>query len=248
MVGWQVLSDAAVSRTPEVLVDICRFWSLVLSGGTNAGVGLPGAIVLKQIIEKATRSKLSKLAENRLLKPYHLDHTRVDFSRPVPERIRMAHGWFDTNGDGSPEDISGNSLNWIASLSPMLVYSTPRDVAKWLHTLYHRKSVLKEQTLEAMLDFGRPVQGEPLMKGSGLGVVDINLGAILPRWARVRIYGHLGSGFGYMTFAGYLPDYGVSLAIMSNRGGDRDSERAIGTVGSAVLDVLLRYLGASPEP
>ena len=47
-----------------------------------------------------------------------------------------------------------------------------------------------------------------------------------------------------MTFAGYLPDYGVSLAIMSNRGCDRDSERAIGTVGGAVIDVLLRHLGA----
>ena len=201
-------------------------------------------IVLKQVIEKASRSRLSKLAEERLLRPNRLDHTWVDFSRPVPGRMHVTHGWFDTNDDGSPEDISGNSLNWIASLSPMLVYSTPSDVAKWLHTLYHRKSVLKEQTLKAMLDFGGPVQGEPLMKGYGLGVVDINLGAIVPRWAHVRIYGHLGSGFGYMTFAGYLPDYGVSLAIISNRGGDRDSERAIGTVGGAVIDVLLRHLGA----
>ncbi len=212
--------------------------------GTGCEYSSSNYLVLKQIIEKATRSKLSKLAEDRLLKPNRLDHTWVDFSRPVPGRMRVAHGWFDTNDDGSPEDISGNSLNWIASLAPMLVYSTPGDVAKWLHTLYHRKSVLKEQTLKAMLDFGGPVQGEPLMKGYGLGVVDINIGAIAPRWAHVRIHGHLGSGFGYMTFAGYLPDYGVSLAIMSNRGGDRDSERAIGTVGGAVIDVLLRHLGA----
>jgi D-alanyl-D-alanine carboxypeptidase len=210
--------------------------------GTGCEYSSTNYIVLKQIIEKAARSKQSKLAEDRLLKPNRLDHTWVDFSRPVPERMRVAHGWFDTNDDGSPEDISGDSLNWIASLAPMLVYSTPSDVAKWLDALYHRKSVLKEQTLKAMLDFGGPVQGEPLMKGYGLGVVDINVGAILPRWAHVRIYGHLGSGFGYMTFAGYLPDYGVSLAIMSNRGGDTDSERAIGTVGGAVIDALLRHL------
>ncbi len=212
--------------------------------GTGCEYSTTNYIVLKQIIEKTTRTKLSKLAEDRLLKPNRLDHTWVDFSRPVPGRMRVAHGWFDTNDDGSPEDISGKSLNWIASLAPMLVYSTPSDIAKWMHSLYHRKSVLKEQTLKAMLDFGGPVQGEPLMKGYGLGVVDINIGAIAPQWAHVRIYGHLGSGFGYMTFAGYLPDYGVSLAIMSNRGGDRDSERAIGTVGGATIDVLLRYLGA----
>jgi D-alanyl-D-alanine carboxypeptidase len=200
-------------------------------------------IVLRQIIEKATGSKLSKLAEDRLLKPNRLDHTRVDFSRPMPGRMRVAHGWFDTNGDGPPEDISGDSLNWIVSLAPMLVYSTPSDVAMWMHALYHRKTVLKEETLKAMLDFGGPVQGEPLMKGYGLGVVDIDLGAMMPRWAHVRVHGHLGSGFGYMTFAGYLPDYGVCLAIMSNRGCDRDSERAIGTVGGAVIDVLLTRLG-----
>ncbi len=212
--------------------------------GTGCEYSSTSYIVLKQIIEKATRSKLSKLAEDRLLKTNRLDHTWVDFSRPVPGRMRVAHGWFDTNDDGSPEDISGNSLNWIASLAPMLVYSTPSDVARWLHALYHRKAVLKEQTLKAMLDFRGPVQGEPLMKGYGLGVVDINIGALAPRWEHVWIYGHLGSGFGYMTFAGYLPDYGVSLAITSNRGDDRDSERAIGTVGDAKIDVLLNYLRA----
>jgi len=215
--------------------------------GTSCEYSSTNYIVLKQIIEKAARSKLSELAEERLLKSNRLEHTWVDFSRPFPQGTHVAHGWFDTNDDGVPEDISGNSLNWIASLSPMLVYSTPSDMAKWMHALYHRKAVLKEETLKAMLDFGGPVQGEPLMKGYGLGVVDIKLGAIMPRWAHVRIYGHLGSGFGYMTFAGYLPEYGVSLAIMSNRGGDRDSERAIGTVGGAVVDVLLRHLGASTE-
>ena len=54
-------------------------------------------------------------------------------------------------------------------------------------------------------------------------------------------------GFGrsdISTFVGYFPDYGVSLAIMSNRGGDGDSERAIATAGGAVIDALLRHLGA----
>jgi D-alanyl-D-alanine carboxypeptidase len=213
--------------------------------GTRCEYSSTNYIVLRQIIEKAARSKQSTLAEGRLLKPNRLDHTWVDFSRPMPGRMRVAHGWFDTNGDGPPEDISGNSLNWIVSLAPMLVYSTPSDVAMWMHALYHRRTVLKEETLKAMLDFGGPVEGEPLMKGYGLGVVDINLGAMMPRWAHVRVYGHLGSGFGYMTFAGYLPDYGVCLAIMSNRGCDGDSERAIGTVGGAVVDVLLRRLGGA---
>lgn len=213
--------------------------------GTRCEYSTTNYIVLRQIVEKATRSRLPQLAEDRLLKPNRLGRTWVDFSRPMPGRMRVAHGWFDTNGDGSPEDIFGSSLNWIASLAPMLTFSTPSDVARWMHALFHRKTVLEAATLEAMLDFGGPVQGEPLMKGYGLGVVDIDLGAFMPRWAKVRVHGHLGSTFGYMTFAGYLPDYGVSLAIISNRGCDRDSERAIGTVGGALIDVLLKHLEES---
>jgi hypothetical protein len=57
----------------------------------------------------------------------------------------------------------------------------------------------------------------------------------------------LGSQIGYMTFVGYFPDYGISLAIMSNRGGDGDSQRAIATVSGAVIDALLGHLRAK-EP
>jgi len=201
-------------------------------------------IVLKRVIEKAARSQQPSLLRDRLLDPHRLDHTLADFSKPVPETMRLAHGWFDMTGDGTADDISGRSLNWIASLSPMLVYSTPTDMVRWSDALFHRKTVLKDETLRAMLDFVGPVEGEPLMKGYGLGVVDINLGAIMPSWNRVRVYGHLGNQFGYMTFAGYFPDFGVSLAIMSNRGCDRDADRAIMTVGAAVIDALLRRLGA----
>ena len=88
----------------------------------------------------------------------------------------IIHGWFDTNDDGKPDDISGYSINWITSLSPMCVYSTPSDLAQWIDALYHKKSVLSEEMLKAMLTFNSPVQNEPMMYGYGLGVVDINLG------------------------------------------------------------------------
>jgi D-alanyl-D-alanine carboxypeptidase len=212
--------------------------------GTKSQYSSTNYIVLRRVIEQATGSKQAALLEDRVLKPNRLDHTSVDFSGHIAETMRIAHGWFDTNGDRTPEDISDNSLNWIISLSPMLVYSTPTDMARWMDALYHRKTALKEETLKEMLVFAGPVQGEPLMKGYGLGVAEIDLGSLMPRWNLVRFYGHLGSAFGYSTFVGYFPDYGVSLAIMSNRGCDAASERAITIVGGAVIDVLLRRLGA----
>lgn len=212
--------------------------------GTACEYSTTNYVVLRQVIEQATRKRQSALLRDRLLEPNHLDHTLADFSGPVPKHMSVAHGWFDTNGDGAAEDIYGHSLNWIASLSPMLVFSTPTDMVRWMDALFHRKTVLEEETLRAMLDFAGPVRGEPLMQGYGLGVVDINLGLMLPRWENVRVYGHLGSQYGYMTFVGYFPDYGVSMAVMSNRGGDGESARAITTVGGAVIDALLERLGA----
>ena len=212
--------------------------------GTKTEYSNTNYIVLKYIVEKATQSSQAALVQDMLLVPNDLGRTWADFSRPVPEALPVAHGWLDTNGDGLAEDISSNSLNWIASLSPMLVYSTPSDMVRWMDALYHKKTVLKQETLGAMLDFRGPVMGEPLMKGYGLGVVDIDLGPIMPQWEEVEVYGHLGSQFGYTTFVGYFPEYGVSLAMMFNRGCDRATDRAVGMVGGAVMDVLLGHLGA----
>jgi Tfp pilus assembly protein PilF len=117
-------------------------------------------------------------------------------------------------------------------------------MVKWIDALFHRKTILSDSLLEAMLTFGGPVQREPLMKAYGLGVVDFNLGTLNPRWETVRFYGHAGSQFGYSTLVGYLPEYGVSVAFMFNRGADRTTNSMIVPVFNAVTDVLLRELGA----
>ncbi len=211
--------------------------------GTRCAYSSTNYIILKHIIEKATLEKQVEVFEDRLLQPYHLNHTLADFSKPIPETMPIVHGWFDTNDDGKPDDISGYSINWIASLSPMLVYSTPVDMAQWIDALYHKKTVLKDATLKAMLTFFGPVQNEPMMKGYGLGTVDMNLGAILPKWKDVRAYGHLGSMFGYSTLALYFPDIGISVSMMFNRGADAVTNKAIGIVAGAFFDALFERLG-----
>jgi len=200
-------------------------------------------IVLKHIIEKVTRSQQTVEFENRIIRPYELNQTLVDFSKPTPESLQIVHGWCDIGADGKADDISGNSLDWLASISPMLVYSTPSDMVKWIDALFHKKTVLKAETLAAMLSFRSPVQNEPMMNGYGLGVVDINLGTFMPRWGDVKVYGHLGSQFGYTTFVGYCPELETSVAIMFNRGCDRETDRAVATVSGAFFDVLFRRLG-----
>jgi len=211
--------------------------------GTRCAYSSTNYIVLRHVIEKATRRKQVAVLEDLLLKPLGLTHTLADFSKPPPDSMPIAHGWFDTNDDGKPDDISGYSINWIASLSPLYVYSTPSDMVRWIDAVYHKKRVLKEETLKAMLTFIGPVQNEPMMRGYGLGTVDMNLGAILPKWKDVRAYGHLGSTFGYSSLALYFPEIGISVSMMFNRGADAGTNKAIGVVAGAFFDALLERLG-----
>lgn len=211
--------------------------------GTKCEYSTTNYIILKHIIETATRSEQTAVFEDRILTPYELSHTLANFSRPVPESLQIVHGWYDIGGDGKADDISGNSLDWLASLSPMLVYSTPGDMVKWINELLHKKTVLKAETLEAMLDFRGPVLDEPMMNGYGLGVVDINLGVLTPRWRKAKLYGHLGSQFGYSTLVGYFPELKLCVALMFNRGADRETIGAVTTVTDKFFGVLLRHLG-----
>jgi len=212
--------------------------------GTKCEYSTTNYIVLKRVIEKAAREKQTKLFEDRLLKPYYLNHTLADFFNPIPENMPIAHGWCDIDPDDDAEDITAvYSLNWLASLSPMLVYSTPGDMVQWIDELYYKKTVLSEEMLNAMLSFNSPVQNEPMMNGYGLGVVNINLGAILPQWKDVQVYGHLGSQFGYTAFAGYFPELEISVSILFNRGCDVVTDRAVGIVSGVFFDVLFKHLG-----
>jgi len=210
--------------------------------GTRCEYSTTNYIVLKLIVEAATQSKQTTELKDRLLTPNHLDHTLVNFLDPIPERFPIAHAWLDPGG-GQLKDITGNSLNWLATLSPMLVYSTAGNLAAWMDALYHKKTVLREETLGEMLDFKGPVQDEPMMYGYGLGTADIDLGALNPKWAGLRAYGHLGSQYGYTTFAAYFPELELSLVMMFNRGADRSTMDAVMPMADAIMDVLLRYFG-----
>ena len=211
--------------------------------GTRCAYSSTNYIVLRHVIEKATKKKQVAVLEDLLLKPLGLTHTLADFSKSPPDTMPIAHCWFDTNGDGKPDDISSYSIDWIASLSPLYVYSTPTDMVRWIDAIYHKKTVLKQETLNAMLRFIGPVQNEPMMRGYGLGTVDMNLGPILPKWKDVRAYGHLGSMFGYSSLALYFPEIGLSVSMMFNRGADAGTNKAVGIVAGAFFDVLFENQG-----
>ena len=175
-----VRSKSSPWRVPFRDIDFAKKWTWdevhaalvgepAFKAGERCAYSNTNYILLKMIVEKAAGKGQTDELRQRILKPCRLEHTVVDLLRPLPPGLAIAHGWYDDDNDGTPSDLSLQSLNWIATMAPLLVYSTPSDMARWMNALYQRKIVLKQGTLKQMLDFHGPVDGEPLMKGYGLG-------------------------------------------------------------------------------
>jgi D-alanyl-D-alanine carboxypeptidase len=177
-----------------------------------------GYILLGMIINKATGSKLSTELRNRFWNPLGLDSTFFAVEEVLPENI--AHGWIDLNGDKVLDDFSVfprtalYSLLWAAGG----VFSTSEDLAKWAHALFHEGRVVSKGSLDQMLAFHSPIPRRPITAGYGLGVERYT-----PRFFNgLEIWGHAGNAPGYFAFIWYLPEYGLSIGLISNREQQRE--------------------------
>lgn len=195
-------------------------------------------ILLRMIVEKVTGAKIHQELDKRLLKPLGLQHTTANLLNPPPH-LTLAHGWLDERNEGSPKDIGANSLNWVATLVPMLTYASAGDMAIWIHALLHEKRILRPDLLAEMTTFVATTPQEPLMTGYGFGLVRFNMGLLNPRMQDVAVWGHSGTQFGFTSVIIYIPSIQTSLALMVNRGCDADTNEAVGTVLNPLLDLLL---------
>ena len=176
-----------------------------------------GYILLGMIIDKATGSKLSNELRNRFWNPLGLDNTFFAVEEVLPKNI--AHGWIDLNGDKVLDDFSvfPRTAFYNAYKGAGGVFSTSEDLAKWVHALFHERRVVSKGALDQMLAFHSPIPN-PIIDGYGLGVERFT-----PRFFNgIELWGHTGNALGYFSFIWYLPEYGVSIGLMSNREQQRE--------------------------
>jgi len=192
--------------------------------------------LLKIIAEKITGTTASYEIRKRFLQPLGLEHTiALDIDTQIPAELEFAHGWFDANGDGEPEDISRDSQNWIISMSPNMMYASAFDLARWSQALYGGR-VLNEASLNKMLSFHHPTPGEPPITGYGLGTAEISLKGLL------RFYGHLGFHYGNMSAMLYSPKFQTSIVVLTN-GNSQVYQYIISfNLLTAIMLIQLRYL------
>jgi D-alanyl-D-alanine carboxypeptidase len=184
--------------------------------------------LLRMIVEKITQSELSIELRKRFLNPLNLYHTVfIDANDPFPKDFKIAHNWFDANGDGNLEDISGKPKEWL-SIVPHLTYATAEDLARWSDALFRAK-VLSGSSLDLMLDFHRPTPGEPC-SGYGLGVWEWKSELL----DGVQAWGHGGWGFGWIAALIYFPENKISMAILMND----NNERCLISIGTSLWNTI----------
>ncbi len=235
-------------RKPYNDIDFERWWTIdeifaelggepLFAPGEGWHYSQAGYQIATLIAEEVTGSTVAEQIQARLLDPLEIDGMILDFSKPVPDDVVIAHAWVDTEGDGKPEDVSDRSLNWIASLSRILYYTTAEDMARWGHALFTGE-VLEPESLNEMLTFVRPGDygnEPPIFSGYGLGVLEW-----IPEILHgERGYGHSGSIPGYRAFLAHLPERNLTIAVLSNS--DKEQELA------AVIDAVLAVALEAPE-
>ena len=222
---WQaMLSEPALLWAPEEVVSEFTLQPY-FPQGVDWHYSSTGYILLRMIIQEATGNELTTEYRERFWTPLDLDMFLV----PEDElQGNVAHGWFDLDGDGSYDDIP-----LLASFYSGLgggAFCTAEELAKWAKSLYHERKVLNEQSYQQMFDFHSPTPGEPLVEGYGLGVV-----RFAPElFNDLEVWGHGGNAPGYAAGCLYLPQYGVSIGIMTNTEGGE----AMPTIND-LLDIIV---------
>lgn len=181
-----------------------------------------------------TGKPIAELIQTRLLDPLGIHAMWLTPTWPIPKNIKVAHEWYDLDGDTNYDDITAIPKPAFEDLKDAPVYSNALDLARFCQGLFHDRALVSDKSLAAMLDF-QPVDdpAEPTAAEYGLGVG-------VPRVPNLdghEYYGHSGGGFGYVAAMLYLPRHQASVVLLGNDGGF-----TIGAVAEPFLKAVDRGL------
>ena len=166
-------------------------------------------VLLGMIIEKATGSSVSSLLTERFFNPLNLKQTFLYPEQTYPVEM-MAHMWWDTSGTGEPVDVvEGTGELPLASLwsgmwTSGAIHSTAKDLAQFAKDLFDGK-VIQEEALQEMLAPGPDLHAD----------AQYGYSVIIEQIDGKTVYWHPG-GAGYSSVYYYVPDDGISIAVLGN--------------------------------
>lgn len=193
-------------------------------------------VLLKMILEKAAKKRVSDLLKDRFLKPLELNRTLpVQEGTKIPVGYKLVHRWCDANGDGLEDDVTLYPQNWMYTIVPHLIYSTAHDLSKWSQALFQGR-IIKQSLIDEMIEFYRPAP-EAVYSGYGLG-----LGEIQSQFFNgEKAWGHVGKDFGCLACMLYFPNHSVSVSVLTND----NNEECIIYITSKLWSVIQEHLQTS---
>lgn len=180
-------------------------------------------VLLGVAMEEATGKTVADLVRTEFLAPLGLDHTYLQTEEEV--QGAEAHGYCTGTGPGcgglrsaasKPRDNSaGTMLPFTAEASAVgpagAFVSSASDIARWTEALYSGR-VLDEATLASMVDISQ-TQGfkAPFTPHwiYGLGTEETTINGHVA-------WGHRGHLDGFWSATWFLPDYDVSITVLTN--------------------------------
>jgi len=166
-------------------------------------------ILLGMVIEKATGSTVSSQLTNCFFKPLGLVHTFLYPEQVYPVK-KMAHMWWHVNGTGEPVDVveSAGELPqaslWSGVWTSGAIHATAEDLARFTKALFEGR-IIQPDALEEML-----TPGPELFPDAHYGY-----SVIIEKIDGRIVYWHTG-GAGYSSVYFYVPENGISIAVLGN--------------------------------
>jgi CubicO group peptidase (beta-lactamase class C family) len=189
--------------TPRQIVAFVDKDTLDFPPGTKYSYSNTGYVLLGMILEKVTGQPYATYLQRQFFTPFGLTQTSY-----CPDRTKdpqFADGYSATTGTVKPAEY----LNITQPFSAGALCSTVRDLVKW------QRAFLDGRVVGAR-SYSLMTTADTLTNGSkinyGFGLVPGQLGG-------QRTIGHSGGINGFTTYALYVPDENLNVAVLSNSDG-----------------------------
>jgi CubicO group peptidase (beta-lactamase class C family) len=163
-------------------------------------------------VEKVSGQPYDEFLSEHIFSP--LGMTRTFVYTPSESRVARAHG-YNRFGDDSDYDLLTCGEGGI--------YSSVRDMFRWVQALYNEKLV-KQTTLAQAFTPGKLNDGSETKYGFGLGITSLN---------GEPIYSHAGRYGGFNTYIKLFPKERSAIIFLTNH-----DFKDMGAIGNAIISIL----------
>lgn len=230
----------------EPLVSLAEFYDggprIHAEPGTRFVYGNHSPATLGQLVEDVTRMPLDRYFSEYIFEP--LGMTDSDLRRTHPVRSRLATGY--EIGRRGVRRVSERDMVTTGAAS---IYSTPRDMARYLGALLGGGrntfgTILRPATLQTM--FAPQYQPDPRIPGMGLGFFRTRVGSQIA-------VGHQGSHPGFHSQVLAVPEASRAVMMFTNGASQPDfwlpseASRLLGLVLGETSDVAPMAVSHHPD-